>query len=187
MLFRCFFYEHMCRAMPLPWLAFIAALLPHSLALRDGFSDMSYLSANLSHVRGAVAEPDVHPVPTPLEACGTYGHGLPCPPRTSPSTSSKSLHVLDSDKHPPFSRGTIALAWAGELLHTAGPPRLLLAPMAIVSPSPPIGMPSQMMRMPSLLIGICKWRITPPCVRRHPTCCTSTTPPSTSLLLSTRT
>ena len=35
MLFRCFFYEHMCRAMPLPWLAFIAALLPHSLALRD--------------------------------------------------------------------------------------------------------------------------------------------------------
>ena len=109
--------------MPLPWLAFIAALLPHGLALRDGFPDMSHLSANLSHVRGAVAEPDVHPVPTPLEACGTYGHGLPCPPRTSPSTSSKSLHVLDSDKHPPFSRGTIALAWAGELLHTAGPPR----------------------------------------------------------------
>ena len=36
MLFRCFFYEHMCRAMPLPWLAFIAALLPHSLALREG-------------------------------------------------------------------------------------------------------------------------------------------------------
>ena len=97
MLFRCFFYEHMCRAMPLPWLAFIAALLPHSLALRDGFSDMSYLSANLSHVRGAVAEPDVHPVPllthtltllsgVATRHCYTVSNGICascplCPPR----------------------------------------------------------------------------------------------------------
>ena len=111
--------------MPLSWLAFIAALLPHGLALCDGFSDMSILSANLSHVCGAVAEPDVYPVPTPFEACETHGPGLPCPPRTSPSTSSQSIHVLDSDKGAPSSssHGATALAWAGELFHTAGPPR----------------------------------------------------------------
>ena len=84
--------------MPLPWLAFIAALVPHGSALSDGFSDASFLSANLSHVRGASAEHDVYSVPTPLETCDVHGPDLPCPPRTSPSTSSQSHHVLDSDK-----------------------------------------------------------------------------------------
>ena len=110
--------------MSLPWLAFIAALLPCGQALCDGFlTRRSSPPTSPTSVEPLAAEPDVHPVPTFLEACETHGLGPLCPPHTSPSTSSKSLHVLDSDKHPPSSQGTIALAWAGELFHTAGPPR----------------------------------------------------------------
>ena len=111
--------------MPSRCLASIAALLAYAPALCDGFLNDSLVCANVSHIRGAVTKHGEYPVPTPLEACDVYGHDPLDPPRTSPSTSWQSYHVLDSDETIPFSQGTIAsaLAWAGKLVHTAGPSR----------------------------------------------------------------
>ena len=104
-------------------LALLAALWAYAPALRDGFLTKS-ICANVSYVSEAPSQHDLHPVPTPHETCDIHGgSSLPCPPRTSPSTSWQLYHVLDRDKTIPFSQGTNApaLAWAGKLVHTAGP------------------------------------------------------------------
>ena len=98
-------------------LALLAVLWAPAPALRDGFLTKS-ICANVSYVSEATSQHDLHPVPTPHETCDIHGgSSLPCPPRTSPSTSWQLYHVLDRDKTIPFSQGTDApaLAWAGKL------------------------------------------------------------------------
>ena len=104
-------------------LALLAALWAYAPVLRDGFLTKS-ICANVSYVSEAPSQHDLHPVPTPHETCDIHGgSSLPCPPRTSPSTSWQLYHVLDRDETIPFSQGmdALALAWAGKLVHTAGP------------------------------------------------------------------
>ena len=106
-------------------LALLAALWAYAPVLRDGFLTKS-ICANVSYVSEAPSQHDLHPVPTPHETCDIHGgSSLPCPPRTSPSTSWQLYHVLDRDETIPFSQGmdALALAWAGKLVHTAGPSR----------------------------------------------------------------
>ena len=93
-------------------LALLAALVANAPALCDGFLTKS-ICANVSYVSEAPSQHDLHPVPTPHETCDIHGgSSVPCPPRTSPSTSWQLYHVLDRDKTIPFSQSMHGCACA---------------------------------------------------------------------------